>query len=234
MPVAPSPARARRRPVRPLGVPVLVPTPPGWWFDGLLAAALVAFTAALVWWSPLLRLDILVRDWCDQHRPEAVWLVMQAFDFFGQGGPWTTLTVLVSLWLAWRHRTVRPIIPAGLAPIVSTILIVSLKRWTARGAPHLGSVRLFSGGTEVEYPSGHVSNGIVYFGVLAMLLAPYLPVAARRLVQWLPGVLVFVGTTYLSYHWLTDSIAGYLLGLLIVRLLLRVPWRPLSSQYQLR
>ncbi|MEV4121624.1 phosphatase PAP2 family protein [Micromonospora sp. NPDC049645] len=199
--------------------------PRGWWLDGLLVVALGVLTAALIYWSPLLRLDIAVRNWCDAHRPPPLSKVMLVFDTLGQGGALTLLTVLVSFWLAWRHRSVRPVIPAGLAPIISTLLIVGLKKWTSRGAPHHGSVRLFSGGPEEFYPSGHVSNSIVYYGVLAMLLAPYLPVAARRLLQWLPGVLTFVGTTYLGYHWFTDSIGGYLLGLLILRLLLRVPWR---------
>lgn len=218
--------RTAARPPRPLGEPVLAPVPRGWWFDGLLAAAGVGLTAALVWWPPLLRVDLAVRDWCDQHRPPPVRTLMVVLDYLGQGGPLTALTVLVSFWLAWRHRTIRPIIPAGLAPIVSTLLIVALKRWTSRGAPHHGSVRLFNHvGWEEFYPSGHVSNGIVYYGVLAMLLAPYLAAPVRRVLQWLPGVLVFIGTTYLGYHWLTDSIGGYLLGLLIIRFLLRVPWR---------
>jgi membrane-associated phospholipid phosphatase len=204
-------------------VPALAPRPAGWWFDGLLVAALAALTAALVWWPPLVRLDLAVRDWCDGHRPAPVFALMLALDHLGQGGPLTTVTVLLSGWLAWRHRTVRPVILAGLAPIVSTLLIVGLKRWTARGAPHYGSVRLFSDGD--LYPSGHVSNAVVYFTVLAVLLAPYLTVAARRLLRWLPGPLTFIGTTYLGYHWLTDSVGGYLLGLLIARLLLRLPWR---------
>ncbi|SCF07913.1 PAP2 superfamily protein [Micromonospora viridifaciens] len=218
------PETGRGRP-RPLGVPVLAPVPGGWWFDGLLVAAFAALTAALVWWSPLLRLDLAVRDWCDAHRPSPVHVLMQAFDYLGQGGGLIVVTMLVAGWLAWQHRTARPIVLAGLAPIISTLLIVGLKRWTSRGAPHHGSVRLFTHGPEVEYPSGHVSNAIVYYVVLAVLLAPYLAVPARRIVQWLPGVLTFIGTTYVSYHWLTDSMGGYLLGLLIARLLLRVPWR---------
>ncbi|MEU3453519.1 phosphatase PAP2 family protein [Micromonospora sp. NPDC006766] len=216
------PGRARPHP---LGVPALSPVPPGWWFDSLLVAAFAALTAALVWWAPLLRLDIAVRDWSDAHRPTPVYVLMRALDYLGQGGALIVVTMLVSGRLAWRHRTARPVILAGLAPIISTLLIVGLKRGTSRGAPHHGSVRLFSHGPEVEYPSGHVSNAIVYYLVLAVLLAPYLAVPARRVLQWLPGVLTFIGTTYLNYHWLTDSIGGYLLGLLIARLLLRVPWR---------
>ncbi|MFU8871642.1 phosphatase PAP2 family protein [Micromonospora sp. SL4-19] len=219
-----TPERGRAR-HRPLGVPVLMPVPRGWWFDGLLVAAFAALTAALVWWSPLLSLDIAVRDWCDRHRPGPVYAVMFAFDYLGQGGPLIVVTLAVTAWLGWQHRTARPVILTGLAPIISTLLIVGLKRWTSRGAPHHGSVRLFSHSWEEFYPSGHVSNAIVYYTVLAVLLAPYLAVAVRRLVQWLPGVLTFTGTTYLGFHWLTDSVGGYLLGLFIARLLLRVPWR---------
>ncbi|MEO3778428.1 phosphatase PAP2 family protein [Micromonospora sp. B11E3] len=206
---------------------MLTPVPAGWWFDALLVAAFAALTAALAWSPPLLRLDIAVRDWCDAHRPPPVYVVMRILDGFGQGGPLTTVTVLVSGWLAWRHRTVRPIVLAGLAPIVSTLLIVGLKRWTSRGAPHHGSAGMYGDGWEEYYPSGHVSNAVVYHTVLAVLLAPYLAAAPRRLLQWLPGPLAFTGATYLSYHWLTDSIGGYLLGLLIARLLLRLPWRTL-------
>ena len=197
---------------------------PGWRLDVSLVAGFGVLTAALVWWPPLLDLDLMVRDWCDLHRPPPIRTMMWVLDHLGQGGALTALTVLVSFWLAWRHRTVRPILPAGLAPILSTLLIVSLKRWTARGAPHHDSIYLFSGNGQVHYPSGHVSNAIVYYGVLAMLLAPYLPVVARRLLQWLPGPLVLVGTTYVNYHWLTDSAAGFLLGLIIIRVIRRIPW----------
>jgi membrane-associated phospholipid phosphatase len=192
--------------------------------DALLVAGLTGLTAALVWWPPLLRLDLTARDWCDAQRPPPAAAVAWVMDHLGQGGPVMTLTLVVAFWLARRWRTVRPILPAGLAPILSTAAIVALKRWTARGAPHYGSVRLFSGPGPVEYPSGHVSNGVVYYTVLALLLAPYLSPPVRRALQWLPGPLVFVGTTYLGYHWLTDSVGGYLLGLLIARTLIRNPW----------
>jgi membrane-associated phospholipid phosphatase len=199
----------------------------GWWFDALLVAAFCALTAALVWWPPLLRLDLATRDWVDAHRPPPADVLGLVLDHLGQGGELIAITVGVSFVLAWRRRSVRPILPAGLAPIVVTVLIVVLKRWTERGAPHYGPVALFSGPGYVEYPSGHVQNGVVYYGILALLLAPYLPDLARRLLCWVPGPLVFIGTTYVAYHWLTDSVGGYLLGLLVIRQLARIPWASL-------
>ena len=207
------------RPARPLRL--------GWWFDAVLVVAFCALTAALVWWPPLLRLDVATRDWADAHRPPTAHVLGLVLDHLGQGGYLIAVTLAVAFVLAWRRRTVRPILPAGLAPILVTVAIVVLKRWTQRGAPHYGPVQLFSGAGYVEYPSGHVQNGVVYYGVLAILLAPYLPASARRLLCWLPAPLVFVGTTYLGYHWLTDSVGGYLLGLFVIRQLARIPWATL-------
>jgi membrane-associated phospholipid phosphatase len=206
------------------------PGPPvrhGWWLDGLLLAAFGGLTAALVWWPSLITLDLAVRDWADAHRPPPVADLLWVFDHLGQGGPLITVTLIVGIWLSRRRRTVRPLLPAVAAPILTSAVIVSLKRWTERGAPHYGPVHLFSGAGSVEYPSGHVANGLVYYGVLVLLLGPYLSAAARVLLRWLPGVLVFVGTTGLGYHWLTDSVGGYLIGLLMVRALLRIPWATL-------
>jgi membrane-associated phospholipid phosphatase len=196
----------------------------GWWFDGALVAAFCALTVALATWPPLLRLDLATRDWADAHRPPPAHVLGLVLDHLGQGGYLIAISVGVGAVLAWRRRSVRPILPAAVAAVVVTVLVLVLKRWTERGAPHHGPVQLFSGPGYVEYPSGHVVNGVVHYGVLALLLAPYLADHARRLLCWLPGPLVLVGTTYVAYHWLTDSVGGYLLGLLVIRQLARIPW----------
>lgn len=198
--------------------------PARWWPDLLAAAGFAAITVALIHVPALLRLDLAVRDWADAHRPPPVDWLMLVLDHLGQGGPVMTFVLAVGFVLAWRHRSVRPIGPAGLAPILTTASIVPLKIYTERGSPHYGPVALFSGPGYVEYPSGHVNNGVVYYGTLALLLAPYLSGWARTALRWVPPVLVAIGTTYVAYHWFTDSIAGFLLGFVLMRLSLRVPW----------
>ncbi|UWP86890.1 phosphatase PAP2 family protein [Dactylosporangium fulvum] len=198
--------------------------PASWWPDLLAAAAFAALTVALIRVPALLRLDVAVRDWADTHRsPPVAWTTL-VMDHLGQGGPVMTFTLIVGFVLAWRNRSVRPIGPAGLALILTTASIVPLKQYTQRGSPHHGPVELFSGPGYVEYPSGHVNNAVVYYGTLALLLAPYLTRAARTALRWMPPVLVAIGTTYVSYHWLTDAIAGFLLGFVLIRLSLRIPW----------
>lgn len=201
------------------------PVPRGLWFDVLIVLAFAGLTAALVWWPPILHLDLAVRDWCDRHQPAGAHAVGLMLDHLGQGSALIAATLVSSVWLVRRHRNVGILTPALLAFVLSDLLNGWLKWWTERNAPHYGSVYMFDGGGGMEYPSGHVSNGVVYYGVLAMLLAPYITPAARRVLRWLPGPLVIVGTTYIGYHWFTDSIGGYLVGTFILRLILRLPPR---------
>jgi membrane-associated phospholipid phosphatase len=67
-------------------------------------------------------------------------------------------------------------------------------------------------------------NTVVWYGVLALLLAPWLAAGVRRWLRFAPPVIVFVTTVYLNFHWLTDSVAGVLLGVVLDRLLARAPW----------
>jgi membrane-associated phospholipid phosphatase len=77
-------------------------------------------------------------------------------------------------------------------------------------------------------------NTVVWYGVLALLLAPWLSTRLRRLLRVLPPVLVFASTVYLGFHWITDSVAGLLLGIVLDRLLARVPWDDIPLPGRLR
>jgi membrane-associated phospholipid phosphatase len=80
----------------------------------------------------------------------------------------------------------------------------------------------------MSYPSGHMGNVLVWYAVMAILIVALL---GRQLTAWerfalrvAPVVIVFVTTVYLGYHWVTDSVAGVLLGVVLARLIERVPW----------
>jgi membrane-associated phospholipid phosphatase len=227
--------------------------PAGWWFDGLLIVGFAVLTAMLAagW---LLDADQAVADWVFDHQTDPAYWLTRGLNFLGSGSPLTLLCLGIAIVLGIRRRSVWPIAPVVAAFLATGFAIMPLKLWTDRAAPRStlpDAVELFNtlppGEYSISYPSGHLVNTVVWYGVLALLLAPWLGAAgqatkdpgqsrlrrallgrtARRWLRVAPPVIVFCTTVYLNFHWVTDSVAGLLLGLLLDRLLARVPWRDL-------
>jgi hypothetical protein len=213
-------------------------TPAGWWLDLASLAGFGVLTAALAT-GHLLRLDLAVSDWADAHRPAPLYWTARVLNYLGQGGQvLMPLAVALAAALAWRRRSLRPFVPVAAAFVLTYVTIGPLKMWFDRGAPSAtfaDRVELFNplavGQYGMSYPSGHVANAIVWYGVSALLASallaaldrPPLPPAASTAIRVLPPAIVFCTTTYLSFHWVTDSVAGLLLGLVLARLLARAP-----------
>lgn len=200
-----------------------------WWVDGLLVAGFAALTAALAagW---LLDVDVAVRDWCDARRPVAGYWIARTLNFLGNGTPLALIAAGLAVLVAWRTRSARPLLAPIIAFVLTTGIILPLKFWTDRPVPRStlpDPVELFqalpSGEYGESYPSGHVVVAIVWYGVLLFLLRQLVRVPDRLavVIRMAPPVIVFLAGTYLSFHWLTDGVAGALLGLFIDRLVAR-------------
>jgi membrane-associated phospholipid phosphatase len=211
--------RLELRPVRPAG----------WWFDALLVAGFAAITILLAAKTPLLDVDLAVRDFVDAHRPKWADTTLRVFNKLGQGGQiLTPLAVIAALLLARARHTVRPFLLVVGAFVATYVTIGPLKIWTDRAAASEHDFThpeyLFRIDSGMSYPSGHVVNAIVWYGVLATLLAGVLhPRLVAAIRYTIPLVLLFT-TTYLSFHWISDGLAALLLGVLLDRLLRRTPW----------
>lgn len=191
----------------------------------MLLAGFVALTLTLAA-GGLLGVDLAVAHWADAHRPPVPGHLASAGNYLGQGGILTAVAALIGLGLAIWRRSVRPVALVVAAFVLNFAVLTVLKDLTGRPAPHSPVAhpeRFGVGGN--EYPSGHLVNAIVWYGVLALLLAPWLSTVARRVLRVVPPVVLSFTTVYLGFHWLTDTIAGILLGLLLDRLIRRVPWR---------
>ncbi|MGW5668501.1 phosphatase PAP2 family protein [Micromonospora sp. NPDC003776] len=232
----------RLRPVRPAG----------WWFDGLLLAALVGLTMALAA-GRLLGLDLDVSAWAFAHDPAPLYWTARVFNLLGQGGQLLMpVSGALALAVAWRRHSVRPLLLVAGTFVVTYLTIGPLKVSTDRAAPSASvkepflppeeAVRIFNhlpaGAYSMSYPSGHVANAIIWYGVIALLLvaltAGRLPAGVYRLIRVAPPAILLVTTTYLNFHWITDGLAGLLLGVLLDRLLHRVPWDDLPLPGRLR
>lgn len=200
--------------------------PAGWWFDALLLAIFLAITIALLN-GALLNLDSATVHWSDNHRNALTWWTGYALSCLGQGGPLTYGTLAVAVILAWRRRTFRPVLIPIAGFLLTYLGVGPIKVWSNRAVPHHGPVEMFGlahGPYSMAYPSGHTANAIVWFGALLLLIGPYLPRWFYWLVRIGAPATVAITMVYIDYHWLTDVVAAIPLGMLLSRVMYRVPW----------
>lgn len=211
-----------------------------WRVDALLIAGFVALTGALAA-GAFLDVDIAVRDWCDARRPEPLRLVAKALYFMGSANLIASILLVLAVFLAVRDRTVRPVLRVLVTAAASYVVVVPLKVLTDRSAPHApwhDAVEVFANDAGWSYPSGHVVNTVIWYPVLIVLLERLLrremSARTRRAILVTPVVIVFVAVTYLGFHWLTDSVAGLLVGLVLGRALQRPSQTALAPESPVR
>ena len=196
-----------------------------------MVAGFAAMTALLAL-PAVLDLDLWVRNLVDAHRPPVADTIAQWVNRLGSGGALAAITLVIAGVLAWRRRTLWPLAPVVATFVGIALVVLPLKYLFHRAAPHSDlpddvEVRLFSQpGFGLSYPSGHAVNTVVWYGVIVLLLAGWFAAhpAWRRTLRIAPPIIVGFTATYLGWHWLTDMVAGLFLGVLIDRLIRRVPW----------
>lgn len=210
-----------------------------WWWDVALLAGF-AGTTWLVAAGVTHDLDIAARDWSDAHRPDWAYWMARALNLLGQG--WLLMWVItgaLTLYLAITRRNWRYVLPGLAAYVLTGAITGPVKLLTDRAAPHADTdidnpvadpVLLFHYDKGVSYPSGHVVNAIVWWGVIVLLMRQIPAISSRiseRSVRWIrftPPIVILCTTTYLGFHWVTDGVAAIFLGLFTWRLFLRLPW----------
>ncbi|WP_430781377.1 phosphatase PAP2 family protein [Actinoplanes sp. G11-F43] len=206
-----------------------------WWPDLAAIAAFVVLTVALAR-GHLLDLDQRVADWALADQSSPVYWTARVFNYLGQGAQVLMPVALILTFLVWRRtRSIRAGLPFAAAFVLTYFTIGPAKIFFDRAAPRFtgpDKTVLFnpaaSGDKAMSYPSGHVANSLVWYAVIALLLTWLLGRVLTRwetfLVRVLPVAIVFVTTIYTGFHWVTDSVAGLFLGLVVARLLERIPW----------
>lgn len=216
------------------GSPRVVSTgrPPWWLIMGaLLLGALV--TADLLSRGFLERMDLrmseIVSDWGlkDSAAYPLVWVLTQV------GGRVTILVVLAGLvgYLAWRRGTWVPALRVLLAVAVLTAGVYAIKHGTGRTAPAFpGSYFFHDDG--VSFPSGHVANAVLMWGVARWQAVQYgLSPTVQRTFWWLSvaGPLVTgAAMVSLDFHWVTDAVVGAAVGIVLLGVVHALDARVLS------
>ncbi|MBN1093465.1 phosphatase PAP2 family protein [Blastococcus sp. TML/M2B] len=194
---------------------------PSWW---LVLVALVVgglVTLDLLASGATERLDVrvseVVRGWglADSAAYPLVWVVTQL------GGRVTILVVLAGLvgYLGWTRRTLLPLVRVLVALALLTGVVYALKFGTGRTAPgYPGSYFFHEDGA--SFPSGHVANAVLMWGVARWQAVEYgLPLRVQHVFWWLSvvgPVLTGLSMISLDFHWVTDAVVGAAVGIVLL------------------
>lgn len=158
-------------------------------------------------------------------RDSAPWLLgaARALDQLGGGTGGIVVVPLVVLAALGLARRPWGALYFALATVLGAAAVQLLKLLFARERPQDMLVTSDAG----SFPSGHVANATIMALVLAILLG--------RWWVWVLGSLwvlaMLAGRTYLSVHWLTDTLGGLALSAGVVLLLGAAMWAPLSREW---
>jgi membrane-associated phospholipid phosphatase len=193
---------------------------PPWWLLALAAVVTTLVTADLLTRGRLERTDLrvseVVSSWDLRHSDGywPVWVFTQA------GGRGFLLIVMAALagWLWWRERTLLPVARIVLALALLTAVVYAFKWGMGRTAPAYPGSFFHRDGA--SYPSGHVANAVLMWGVARWQAVQFgLPAAVQRL-AWVLSLLGPVATgvamVALDFHWVTDAVVGAAVGILLL------------------
>jgi membrane-associated phospholipid phosphatase len=175
----------------------------------LLGAAVVTLLVVLPATAPAVQaVDDAVWRWAGAVRNDPATTVAVALSWLG--GAWVNwpLRVAALALLAWRRHWLR-LGAFALAVLTSEILIGTMKAGIDRPRPP-GSLIETSG---ASFPSGHaIATAVTAVGLVLVLASP-----GPSRWRWEVNAVIFtsimaLSRVYLRAHWLSDTVAGALLG----------------------
>lgn len=181
----------------------------------LMFAGFLVVTQQILSDGPLVAYDKEINS---QPKPQFSGLagfVLRRLDDLGLR--WLTATVLIiaAAYIAYKFKTWRPLNLAFLAVISLNLIVGTFKLLLGRTKPRDGFDLLHAGG--MSYPSGHASNAVLSWGILAYLIYRYAHVDRYQ------GRLATAGVVAISFtictvslirhtHWFSDLLGGLLIG----------------------
>ena len=182
---------------------------------------IVLFAAALgVGWvlsgtddgSGIARWDVAAAEWGRDHATRTSTTILGALTNFGSTVPLMSVMVLIGVYHAVRRNDRGPAIYLAIVGIGVTLINNALKLIVDRDRPDIAQLAGHSG---PSFPSGHSAAAAACWAAIALVVARRSSRNCRFLAATLAAVVaVVVATTrvLLGVHWLSDVVAGVVVG----------------------
>ena len=181
----------------------------------LLFTGFLLVTQQVLTFGPLVEYDKKINSDPKPQFEGFAGFLLRRLDDLGLRGLTATVLIIAASFIAYKFKTWRPINLAFLSLILLNLVVGTFKLFLGRTKPRDGFDLLHAGG--MSYPSGHASNAVLSWGILAYLIYRYAKVDRYQ------GRLASAGVAAISLtvcvvslirhtHWFTDLLGGLFVG----------------------
>jgi len=181
----------------------------------LLFVGFLVVTQQVLTNGPLVAYDKEINS---QPKPQFEGLagfILRRLDDLGLRSLTATVLLIAASFIAYKFKTWRPLNLAMISLLSLNVVVGSFKIVLGRTKPREGFDLLHAGG--MSYPSGHASNAVLSWGILAYLIYRYAKVDRYQ------GRLASAGVVLISLtvcvvslirhtHWFSDLLGGLFVG----------------------
>jgi membrane-associated phospholipid phosphatase len=201
----------------------------------LLFLGFIVVTQQVITNGPLIALDARIANAGRVDFPSGIDFILMRIDDLGLRGLTATSLMIAAIYISRRFKTWRPLNLAILSIIALNLAVGLAKLLIGRTKPQLNVDLIYAGG--LSYPSGHASNAILSWGVLAYLIYRYAHVDRYRGRLASAGVaLISMSVCFVSLfrntHWLSDLVGGLFIGAALLVMVIAID-RFVASNSQL-
>ena len=181
----------------------------------LLFTGFLLVTQQVLTFGPLVEYDKKINSDPKPQFEGFAGFLLRRLDDLGLRGLTATVLIIAASFIAYKFKTWRPLNLAFLSLILLNLVVGTFKLVLGRTKPRDGFDLLHAGG--MSYPSGHASNAVLSWGILAYLIYRYAKVDRYQ------GRLASAGVVAISLtvcvvslirhtHWFTDLLGGLFIG----------------------
>ena len=141
--------------------------------------------------------------------------ILRRLDDLGLRGLTATVLLIAAAFIAYKFKTWRPLNLALLSVILLNLVVGGFKLMLGRTKPRDGFDLLHAGG--MSFPSGHASNAVLSWGILAYIIYRYARVDRYQGRLATAGVITISLTVCIvslirRTHWFSDLLGGLFIG----------------------